>query len=102
MVMNIGQSSTDWVTDQDLVTPGAFNMFGTTDPTVQRLLGQVQAGDDAAAAAASKELNKHLVEQAWFAPFYRMKYLLVAGDGVKAVPQSGMGVPSIYDYSPAS
>ncbi|HEU5032619.1 MAG TPA: ABC transporter substrate-binding protein [Spirillospora sp.] len=102
MVMNIGQSSTDWVTDQDLVTPGTFNMFGTTDPAVTRLLGQVQTGDDAAAAAASRELNKHLVEQAWFAPFYRMTYLLVAGDGVKAVPQSGMGVPSIYDYTPAS
>lgn len=102
MVMNIGQPDVDWLTDQDLVTPGAFNMFGTTDPAVRRLLGQVQAGDDAAAAAASKELNKHLVEQAWFAPFYRMKYLLVAGDGVKAVPQSGMGVPSVYDYAPAS
>lgn len=102
MVMNIGQPSIDWVTDQDLVTPGTFNLFGTTDATVKKLLPQVRTGDGNAAASASKQLNEHLVEQAWFAPFYRMKYLLVSGKDVKAVPQSGMGVPSIYDYSPAS
>ncbi|MFB4303021.1 ABC transporter substrate-binding protein [Actinomadura sp. NTSP31] len=102
MVMSIGQSSVDWLTVQDLVTPGAFNMFGTTDPTVQKLLGQAQAGDDTTAGTALRELNKHLVDEAWFAPFYRMRYLLVSGSGVKAVTQSGMAVPSIYDYSPAS
>ncbi|QKG24419.1 ABC transporter substrate-binding protein [Actinomadura verrucosospora] len=101
MVMNMGQPSIDWLTDQDLVTPGAFNMFGTTDPAVTRLLGQVQAGDEGQAAAASKELNKHLVEQAWFAPFYRLQYQLVSTKDVKAVTQSGMAVPSIYDYAPA-
>ncbi|MDL4815165.1 ABC transporter substrate-binding protein [Actinomadura opuntiae] len=101
MVMNNGQSSIDWVTDQDLVTPGAFNMFGTTDPTVTRLLAQVQAGDANQAATASRELNRHLVEEAWFAPFYRLQYLLVSSKDVKAVTQSGMAVPSIYDYTPA-
>ncbi|RFU82593.1 ABC transporter substrate-binding protein [Streptomyces triticagri] len=101
MVMNMGQSDTDWVTAQELVTPGTFNMFGSTDKTVKRLLGRMQSGTEAQSAAAAKELNRHLVEEAWFAPFYRMKFLLVAGDGVKVVPQAGMGVPSIYNYTPA-
>ncbi|WP_327668033.1 MULTISPECIES: ABC transporter substrate-binding protein [unclassified Streptomyces] len=102
MVMNIGQSSIDWVTAQDLVTPGAFNMFGSSDPTVKKLLTRVRAGTAAQSAAAARDLNRHLVEEGWFAPFYRMTFQLVSGSGVKVVPQSGMGVPSIYNYTPAS
>lgn len=102
MVMNIGQSSIDWVTAQDLVKPGTFNMFGSSDPTVQRLLTTMQKGTEKQAAAASRELNEHLVEEGWFAPFYRMQYTLVSGSGVKAVPQSGMAVPSIYNYTPTN
>ncbi|WP_432165856.1 ABC transporter substrate-binding protein [Streptomyces sp. bgisy031] len=103
MVMNIGQSSVDWVTVNDLVVPGAFNPFATSDPTVKKLLPQVQAasgteaGDD-----ASRALNRHLVEEGWFAPFYRASFLLVSSKDVKVVPQSGMAVPSIYDYTPAT
>ncbi|MFC9501957.1 ABC transporter substrate-binding protein [Streptomyces sp. NPDC056982] len=102
MVMNIGQSSVDWVTVNDLVVPGAFNPFATSDPTVKKLLPQIQAasgtkaGDD-----ASRALNKHLVEEGWFAPFYRASFLLVSTKDVKVVAQSGMAVPSIYDYTPA-
>ncbi|RII20561.1 Glutathione-binding protein GsiB precursor [Streptomyces sp. YIM 130001] len=101
MVMNMGQSDTDWVTAQELVTPGTFNMFGSTDATVKRLLGRMQSGSASRSASAARELNRHLVEEGWFAPFYRMTFLLVSGDGVKAVPQAGMGVPSIYNYTPA-
>ncbi|MFJ3274077.1 ABC transporter substrate-binding protein [Streptomyces sp. NPDC086776] len=102
MVMNIGQSPIDWVTMNDLVVPGAFNPFATSDPTVKKLLPQVQAasgtkaGDD-----ASRTLNKHLVKEGWFAPFYRTSFLIVSSKDVKVVPQSGMAVPSIYNYTPA-
>ncbi|MEU6476589.1 ABC transporter substrate-binding protein [Streptomyces sp. NPDC047017] len=102
MVMNIGQSSNAWVTAQDLVTPGTFNMFGSTDATVRKLLGGMRSGTPDQSAAAGRELNRHLVQEGWFVPFYRMTYTLVTGQGVKAVPQAGMGVPSLYDYSPAS
>ncbi|MFD8427953.1 ABC transporter substrate-binding protein [Streptomyces coelicoflavus] len=102
MVMNIGQSPSDWVTTQELVAPGTFNMFGTTDATVKRLLPQVQAGSEKEAGDAARALNKHLVEQGWFVPFYRMTYQIVSGSDVKATPQSGMAVPSIYNYAPAA
>ncbi|MFE6887608.1 ABC transporter substrate-binding protein [Streptomyces sp. NPDC057694] len=102
MVMNIGQSSASWVTAQDLVTPGTFNMFGTSDPTVKKLLGTMQTATGTEAATAARQLNEHLVDEGWFAPFYRMTYQLVSTRDVKATPQSGMGVPSIYDYKPAS
>ncbi|MFD0204159.1 MULTISPECIES: hypothetical protein [Saccharothrix] len=48
-----------------------------------------------------KALNRNLVENAWFVPFYRMTYALVTDGGVKATPQSGMAVPSLYNYQPA-
>ncbi|MER7810881.1 ABC transporter substrate-binding protein [Streptomyces sp900116325] len=102
MVMNIGQSSIDWVTVQDLVTPGAFNMFGSTDATVKELLPKIQGGNGAEADEAARALNKHLVEEGWFVPFYRTRLLLVSGKDVKVEPQSGMAVPSLYNYTPAT
>ncbi|MFJ8923758.1 ABC transporter substrate-binding protein [Streptomyces sp. NPDC102415] len=102
MVMNIGQSSSDWVVVNELVTPGAFNMFGTTDATVQKLIPRIRTGTDAEAGQAAKALNAHLVEDGWFVPFYRMTYLHVSDGTVKITPQSGMAVPSIYNYAPAS
>lgn len=101
MVMNIGQSSIDWVTIQDLVTPGTFNLFGSTDATVKKLLPKVQAGG-AGADGAARALNKHLVEDGWFVPFYRSTFLVVSSKDVKVQTQSGMGVPSIYNYTPAA
>ncbi|MFI6121003.1 ABC transporter substrate-binding protein [Streptomyces sp. NPDC051064] len=102
MVMNIGQSSSDWVVVNELVTPGAFNMFGTTDATVQKLIPQIQTGAGAEVKQAATALNTHLVEEGWFVPFYRMTYLHVSDGTVKITPQSGMAVPSIYNYAPVS
>ncbi|HWU11874.1 MAG TPA: ABC transporter substrate-binding protein [Streptomyces sp.] len=102
MVMNMGQSSSDWVVVNELVTPGAFNMFGTTDATVRKLIPQIQTGTGAEAEQAAKALNAHLVQEGWFVPFYRMSYLHVSDGTVEITPQSGMAVPSIYNYAPAS
>ncbi|RII20569.1 Heme-binding protein A precursor [Streptomyces sp. YIM 130001] len=99
MVMNMNQTSTDWLTVQDLVAPGAYNLFGTTDTTIKKLVPRIQRGGDGAAQAA-RELNRHLVEEAWFVPFYRMEWQQVAHRTVKAAPQSGMGYPSLYNYRP--
>jgi peptide/nickel transport system substrate-binding protein len=102
MVMNIGQSPIDWVTTQEQVAPGTFNMFGTTDPTVRRLLPQIQSGSEQQAGDSAGALNQHLVEQGWFVPFYRMTYQLVSSPEVEVELQSGMAVPSIYNYAPAA
>ncbi len=102
MVMNIGQSPIDWVTTQEQVAPGTFNMFGTTDATVQRLLPRIQGGSEQQAGEAARALNEHLVGQGWFVPFYRMTYQIVSVPEVEVTPQSGMAVPSIYNYEPAA
>ncbi|MEV5654049.1 ABC transporter substrate-binding protein [Streptomyces sp. NPDC052291] len=101
MVMNMGQSTSDWAAADELVTPGAFNMFGTTDTTTRKLLPLLKAGTEDQAKTAARRLDRHLVEDAWFLPFYRMSYLHVSDGTVKISPQSGMAVPSIYNYAPA-
>ncbi|MCD2499094.1 ABC transporter substrate-binding protein [Microbacterium nymphoidis] len=99
MVMNMGQSSNDWLVYATLIAPGTFNFFGTTDDTVQRLAGDARAAGDGDAASIYHELNEHIVEQAWFLPFYRLNYQLVSVNGIDVAPQAGMAVPSIYNYS---
>ncbi|GGS93114.1 peptide ABC transporter substrate-binding protein [Planobispora rosea] len=101
LVMNIGQSSTDWVVVGELVLPGAFNMFGYTDDTVKKLLPEIQGRDAEEAKAELQALNEHLVKDGWFVPFYRMTYLHVSDGSVTITPQDGMAVPSIYNYAPA-
>ncbi|OLT14557.1 ABC transporter substrate-binding protein [Actinomadura sp. CNU-125] len=101
MVMNMGQSANDWVAIGELVLPSTFNFFGTTDGTVQKLLPQIAGTAAKDAEAQLHELNRHLVEEAWFVPFYRLSYLHVSDGGVTIEPQSGMALPSIYNYAPA-
>jgi len=99
MVMNMGQSSADWIVYSSLIAPGTFNFFGTTDDTVQQLATEARALPADETAELYAELNAHIVEEAWFLPFYRMTYKLVTVPGIEALPQSGMAVPSIYNYS---
>ncbi|NRQ32837.1 ABC transporter substrate-binding protein [Nonomuraea sp. NN258] len=98
MVMNMGQSSNDWVVVGELVLPGTFNMFGYIDDTVKGLLPKIQATSD---KASLQTLNEHLVKDGWFVPFYRMSYLHVSDGSVTIKPQDGMAVPSLYNYAPA-
>ncbi|MEV0823710.1 ABC transporter substrate-binding protein [Nonomuraea rubra] len=101
MVMNMGQSSADWVAVGEVVLPGAFNMFGYTDDTVKKLLPRIQGSAAQDAKADLQALNEHLVADGWFMPFYRMTYLHVSDGSVTIKPQDGMAVPAIYNYAPA-
>jgi peptide/nickel transport system substrate-binding protein len=99
MVMNMGQSSSDWVTQSTLLAPGTFNFFGTTDETVQQISSEARALPSEESAELYRELNRHVVEEAWFLPFYRMTYKLITVPGITAVPQAGSAETSIYNYS---
>ncbi|GAA4956821.1 ABC transporter substrate-binding protein [Yinghuangia aomiensis] len=101
LVMNLGQYSNDWAVANDWVAPGPFNMFGNTDPTIQDLMAKMKTDTGDQEKAEAQALNQHLVEQAWFLPFYRVTYLHVTDGTVNVVPQDGMAVPSIYNYTPA-
>jgi peptide/nickel transport system substrate-binding protein len=48
-------------------------------------------------------VNQYLVDNAWFAPWFRVNGILaVRGDVVQVEPQVEQAVPSIYNYTPAA
>ena len=96
------QSET-WVNVGQFALPRSlYNPFGTTDPEIERLLDELRAAD-ATDVAAAQALNTYLVENAWFAPLYRVQGpFAFDSDLLEVEQQAGSVVPAIYNYAPAS
>ena len=90
-----------WVaTNQIISTKALYNPFKNTAPELQAKIDAVQtAGKDAGKAA--QEVNKYVVEQAWFAPMFRVNQMYYHNSKITVEPQVQQAVPSIYNYSPA-
>lgn len=90
-----------WVAINQLASTSAFyNPFKNTTPELQAKIDAVQdAGEDSDKQA--QEVNRYLVEEAWFAPLFRIKQMYYHNDKVNVTPQLQQAVPSIYNYSPA-
>ncbi len=97
------EQNPDWQLIQFMIAPTAiFNPFHYDDPKVDEYIKQIQYGDEATQASVAKELNKYIVEQAWFAPFYRVQgsFATDANTTVKVLPTNAY--PAIYDFTPKS
>jgi peptide/nickel transport system substrate-binding protein len=95
------EQNPDWQLIQFMIAPTAvFNPFHYEDPKVDEYMKQIQFGDEATQAKVAGELNKYIVEQAWFAPFYRVQgsFGTDAGTTVKMLPSNAF--PNIYDFQP--
>ncbi|HWV49744.1 MAG TPA: ABC transporter substrate-binding protein [Microbacterium sp.] len=95
------EQNPDWQLIQFMIAPTAiFNPFGYSDPQVDEYIQQIQFGDEATQASVAKELNAYLVEQAWFAPFYRVQgsFATDANTTVEMLPTNAY--PAIYDFVP--
>jgi len=96
------QQDPDWPLINFEITPNAtFNPFKTTDPKVTELVDAVHgAKSDDEAATPLKELNAYVVDQAWFAPWYRIKsnYATDAKTDVKT--QVGNAYPYLWNFTP--
>lgn len=90
-----------WSIQVEIAPDATYNPYGTSDPKVQAWISTVQNGSDAERKKAATELNRYLVEQAWFAPFYRPKVPFFTNETVTVQPQELQVVPSIYNYAPA-
>lgn len=88
-----------------LVAPNApWNPLKDQTPELEAMIKDVQfAADDAARATAVKKVNTYLVDNAWFAPWYRLAspYAFKA-DHVGVEMQYQQTLPSIYNFKPAS
>jgi peptide/nickel transport system substrate-binding protein len=95
------EQNTDWQLIQYMIAPTAvFNPFKYQDPQVDEYMKEIQFGDDATQASVAKELNRYIVEQAWFAPFYRVQgsFATDANTTVEVLPSNAY--PAIYDFEP--
>lgn len=93
-LFQLQQDPTDWqITQFELAAASPWNLFHVADPKAEELIGKIQRGDE----AAGKELNKHVVEQAWFAPWYRPQSTFVSDASTKITPQPITGTPNLWN-----
>ncbi|WP_018653259.1 ABC transporter substrate-binding protein [Actinomadura flavalba] len=92
---------TAWhVANFKLLPHATWNPFRTEDATVAALSRKIQTGSPAEAAAAGKELNAYIVEQAWFAPWYRPHMGFAVDRNTTAVPQQNNAYPYLWNITP--
>ena len=95
------EQNPDWQLINFMIAPNAvFNPFHSEDPQVNEYIEQIQFGDQAEQDAAAAELNKYIVEQAWFAPFYRLEGSFATDPNTEVVLSTTNAYPAIYEFTP--
>jgi peptide/nickel transport system substrate-binding protein len=96
------QQDPDWQLIQFMISKTAtFNTFKYTNPEVEALIQAVHdAETEADSDAAVKKLNAYIVEQAWFAPWYRVQSNYATDANTSVVPQSGNAYPYLWNFTP--
>jgi peptide/nickel transport system substrate-binding protein len=95
------EDPTTWQIANFTMTKNAtFNPFKVDDPKIAALATTIQTGSDTAAATAAKDLNKYSVEQAWFAPWYRVAGNFAADKNTNVVQQSDNAYPYLWNITP--
>lgn len=92
-----------WTDVLNKLTPTAlWNSFGYTDETVTRLLAEIPRATGDAQAQLYRELNTHLVEEAWFAPIVTQQNVYLSSEEISVTMQQAQLVPSLRFFAPAS
>lgn len=95
------EQNPDWQLINFMIAPSAtFNPFKSEDPKVDALISTIQTGSQAESDAALKELNKYIVDQAWFAPFFRVQGTFATDPNTNLEFWPTNAYPSIFDFSP--
>lgn len=100
MYFSLFQGEPTVAVNQIVSTKALYNPFKNTTPELQAKIDAVQKGG-ANAGKLAQEVNKYVVEQAWFAPLFRVNQMYYHNSKVNVTPQIQQAVPSIYNYSPA-
>jgi peptide/nickel transport system substrate-binding protein len=95
-------AQTPWVTINFVAAPQAsWNVFNSTDPVIAGALKSINKDRSPKnVIAQSKVINKFLVTNAWYLPFYQLPQLFYTDSHVKTVNQPANAVPYIYNYAP--
>jgi peptide/nickel transport system substrate-binding protein len=100
-LMFLEQSPNDWQFIQFLVSRTAvWNPDKYGDATSDALIAKIQVANDKSRPALLKQLNKYIVEQAWFVPFYVKQGTQAHSKSVKVKMQAGNAIPYLLSYAP--
>jgi peptide/nickel transport system substrate-binding protein len=100
-LMALQLDPTDWQLSQfEIDKNSTFNGFHTDDPTVQGYISTLQTGTPEEAEAAGKALNEYIVEQAWFAPWFRPELNFVSDANTELTVQVGNSYPYLWNIKP--
>jgi peptide/nickel transport system substrate-binding protein len=93
---------TAWVNFNLAIAPnGARNVFRNSTGLVNNAYKNVLSNpSEANVKLQMTTINREIVKQAWFAPFYRVPQLFFTNKRVTVKPQAQNAVPYIYNYSP--
>ncbi len=100
MYFSLFQGEPTVAINQIISTKALYNPFKNATPELDAKIEAVRAGG-ADAGKLAQEVNKYVVEQAWFAPLFRVNQMYYHNAKVNVTPQIQQAVPSIYNYSPA-
>lgn len=96
------EQNPDWQLTQFMVSPDAvFNPFQYADDQVNAWLEEYLGADATRRDAIMGELNAYLVEQAWFAPFYRITGVVATDPNTQLAMLPTNTLPNMYDIKPA-
>ncbi|WP_158437849.1 ABC transporter substrate-binding protein [Naasia lichenicola] len=95
------QDPTDWQLTQFQVSQAStWNVLHQSTPEVEAFISTIQTGTEDEAAEAGKELNRYLVENAWFAPMYRPTSIFMSDANTVVKTQVGNAVPYLWNVEP--
>ena len=96
------EDPTAWQESQFVIAQTAtWNPFHDANSTVAGYIETIQTGSATAAAAATKQLNQYLVQNAWFAPFFRQQSSFVSDKNTKVTVQAGNALPYLWNIVPS-
>ena len=97
-----GSVPTDWSVVQSYIAPTAsWNPNKTTDPQVESLIAGIPGADESKQNESFRALNKYIVDNAWFDPWFWAQENFAVNKTVKVTLQPLQNVPFIYNYEPA-
>ena len=97
------EDPTAWQESQFVIAQTAtWNPFHTANAAVAGYIKTIQVGSTAQADAATTALNQYLVQNAWFAPFFRQQSSFVADKNTLVTVQVGNALPYLWNIKPKS
>ncbi|MDR1188632.1 MAG: ABC transporter substrate-binding protein [Bifidobacteriaceae bacterium] len=102
--MVLGAVPTDWSVVQNYITSSSpWNPLKDSAPELQGYIDAIPGQSDSERTASYQAINRFMVENAWFEPwFWAEENYAVNEDVVQVELQLEQNIPSIYNYSPVS